>query len=108
MRFLSFFFALYGHAYKYIEVPGLGVESDVQSLAYTTATAMPDTSCICDPPCSLWQCQNLNPLSQARDQTCILMDTSWVLNPLSHSRNSQSEISNASLGPTLSQYQYLE
>ena len=35
-----------------------------------------------------WQCQILNPLSEARDQICILMDTSWVLNLLSHNRNS--------------------
>ena len=26
-----------------------------------------------------------NPLSKARDHTCLLMDTSEVLNPLSHS-----------------------
>ena len=30
----------------------------------------------------------VGPLSEARDQTCILMDTSWVLNPLSHNGNS--------------------
>ena len=34
------------------------------------------------------QCQILNPLGEARDQTCILMDTSQVLNPLSHNGNS--------------------
>ena len=37
---------------------------------------------------SLWQCQIFNPLSEARDQTHILMDTSQVLNPLSHNGNS--------------------
>ena len=31
---------------------------------------------------------SFNPLSKARDWTCFLMDTSWVLNPLSPSRNS--------------------
>ena len=31
----------------------------------------------------------LNPPSEARDRTNILMDTSWVHNPLSHGRNSQ-------------------
>ena len=30
----------------------------------------------------------LNTLSEARDQTCILMDTNWVLNSFSHSGNS--------------------
>ena len=33
----------------------------------------------------LGQCQIINPL---RDQTLILMDTSWVLNPLSQNGNS--------------------
>ena len=32
--------------------------------------------------------QNLNPLSEVRDQTHLLRDTSWVLNPLSHNSNS--------------------
>ena len=30
----------------------------------------------------------LNPLNEARDQTCILMEISWDLNLLSHNRNS--------------------
>ena len=34
------------------------------------------------------QCQTLNPLSKARDRTRVLMDTSRVLNPLSHKRSS--------------------
>ena len=33
---------------------------------------------ICDLHHSSWQCGILNPLSKARDQTCILMDTSWI------------------------------
>ena len=39
-------------------------------------------------PHSSWQRQILNPLSETRDQTCILMDTSAVLNSLSHNANS--------------------
>ena len=31
---------------------------------------------IYDPYDCSWQCQKLNPLSEARDQTCVLMDTS--------------------------------
>ena len=66
------------------------VELELQLLAYTTATAttMPDLSCICDLHCSSGQCWILNALSEARDQTCILMVTSRVLTPLSHNRNS--------------------
>ena len=36
------------------------------------------------------QQQNLKPLSEARDQTCILMDISWLLNQMNHNRNSLS------------------
>ena len=35
------------------------------------------------------QRQILNPLNEASNQTCILMDTSQVLNLLSHNENSQ-------------------
>ena len=42
--------------------------------AYTTATATPDPSCICD-PCHSWgQCHILNSLSKARGQTHILTE----------------------------------
>ena len=44
--------------------------------AYATATAMLDLSHICDLHHSLWQHWILNLLSEARDHTCILMDTS--------------------------------
>ena len=52
-----------------------GVELDLQLQAYITATATPDLSHICILHHSLQQRQILNPLSEARDQTCILMDT---------------------------------
>ena len=35
------------------------------------------------------QSQILSPLSEARDRTHILMDSSWVLNLLSHNRTSK-------------------
>ena len=72
----------------HMEVPWLGVELELQLLAYTTATATPDPSHICVLYHSLQQCQILNPLDKARDRTLILMDTSQVLNPLSHNGNS--------------------
>ena len=50
----------------HIEVPRLGVESELQVPAYTTATATPDPSLICDLHHSSWQCQILNPLSEAK------------------------------------------
>ena len=71
-----------------MRVPRLGVESELQLLAYITATATWDPSHICDLHHSFWQCWTLNSLSKARDQTHILMDTSRVLNPLSHNGNS--------------------
>ena len=56
-----------------MNVPGLGVELELQLPAYATAT--PDPSLICDLHCSLWQHWILNPLSEAKDRACILADT---------------------------------
>ena len=56
-----------------MEVPRLGVKSELQLPAYTTATAMRDPSCIYT--YSSRQCWILNPLSEVRDQTRIL----WIL-----------------------------
>ena len=71
------------------DVPRPGVRSELQLPVYTTATAIRDLSCLCDLHHSSQQRQILNPLSEARDRTPILMDTSYVLNPLSHSGNSR-------------------
>ena len=81
--FWSFFLYL-----QHMEVASLGVELELQLPAYTTATAMRDPSHTCDLHHSLWQCGILNPLGKARDRTCNIVDTSQVLNPLSHNRNS--------------------
>ena len=50
-----------------MEVPRLGVESELQLPAYTTAVAMPDLRWGCDLHHSLWQHWILNPLTEARD-----------------------------------------
>ena len=50
-----------------MEVPRLGVESELQLPAYTTATATPDVSSVCKLHRNLWQHQILNPLIEARD-----------------------------------------
>ena len=61
-----------------MHIPRLGVESELQPLAYTTAMAMPDLRHVCDLHHSSQQPQILNPVSEARDQTHILMDTSRI------------------------------
>ena len=85
----SFFFFLGPHL-QHMEVPRLGVESQLELQAYTTTMSTRDLSLICDLHCSLQQCQILNSLSEADDPTCILMDSSQVLNQLSHNRNTLS------------------
>ena len=67
---IFFFFFLRLHL-QHVEVPGLGVETELQLL-----TQQPQ------------QCYILNPLSRARDRTLIVMDTSRVFNLMSHNGNS--------------------
>jgi len=62
----------------HIEVPRLGVKLKLQLLTYTTATAMWSLSYICKLHHSSQQCRILNPLSKARDWTCILMDAGQI------------------------------
>ena len=72
--FLSFFFSLFlGMHLSQEEVPWLGAELELQ----LSATAMPYPSSNCHLHHSSWQCQILNHLSESRDRTHILMDTSW-------------------------------
>ena len=72
-----------------MEVPRLGVKSELQLPAYTTATATPDPSqAVCDVHHSSQQHWVLNPLSEARDRTHILMDAIRVHYLLSHNGNS--------------------
>ena len=70
-----------------MEVPRPGVRSELKVPAYTIAIAMPDLSLVCNLHHSSWQHQILNPLSEAGDQTCILMDASQIC-LLSHEGNS--------------------
>ena len=60
------------------EVLRLGVESELQLLAYITATTTLDPSHGHDLYCSSQQPQILNPLSKARDRTRILTVPSQV------------------------------
>ena len=61
-----------------MEVPRLGVESELQLQAYARAPAMQDLSYICDLQHSSRQRQILNPLSKARDRTCNLIVPSQI------------------------------
>ena len=61
-----------------MEVPRLGVKSELLLLVYTTTTARPDLSHVCELHNSSQQHQILNPLSKARDLTCVLMDAGQI------------------------------
>ena len=68
-----------------MDVSRLAVESELPLPVYTTATATLDPSGILDLHRSVWL---FNPLMEARDGSRILVDTSRVLNLLSHSGHS--------------------
>ena len=71
-------FSFLGPQPRRIEVSKLGIKSELQLLATTTATATPDPNCVCDIHHSSWQHQILNPLSEARDRTCVFMGASQI------------------------------
>ena len=75
-KFVCFVFL--GRHPWHMEVPRPGVKSELYLPTYTTATAMRDPSCVCHLHHSSWQDQTLNPLSKARDQTFVLMNTSQI------------------------------
>ena len=73
LYFLFFVFCLFRA--KPMAYGGSQARSQIRAAA---ATAMRDPGCIFDLHHSSWQHQILNPLSKARDQTHVLMDTSRV------------------------------
>ena len=73
-----FFFGFLGPHPRHMEVPRLGVQSELQLTAYTIATAARDQSLTCDLHHSSRRPQILNSLSKARDRTHILKDTGQV------------------------------
>ena len=77
----TFFFFVFLWPYPWhMEVPRLGVKSELQLLAYTTATVMWNPSHICNHSTSAWQCQMLNPLSKARDHPSSSWIQIWFVN----------------------------
>ena len=61
-----------------MEVPRLGVESELQVPAYTTATAMQDPSHVYNLHHRSGECRIPDSLIEAKDRTCILMDASEI------------------------------
>ena len=62
-----------------MEVPRLGVELELQLPAYMTATEMWDLSCVCDLHHNSHNAgSQTHWVREARDRTCILMDTRWI------------------------------
>ena len=75
LRNLDLFQIFSGTTYGGSQARGL---IEAAELAYTIATALHDLRRVCDLHHSSWQHWIHSPLSDARDQTCILMDTSQV------------------------------
>ena len=67
------FFVFLGLPLHHMKVARPGVKSELQLLVYTTATAMPDPSHVCNLCHSSRQYWILNPLSKARERTRVLM-----------------------------------
>ena len=80
---IFYFFVFLGPHPWHIEVPRLGAESELQLLAYTTATATPDPNCVCNMHHSSGQHWILNLWSEAR----IKPSSSWILVRLLLSQN---------------------
>ena len=75
---LILFYSILGPHLWHMEVARLGVQSELQLPVYTTVIATQDLNCIWDLRHSPQQCWVLNPLSEARYWTCILMVASQI------------------------------
>ena len=64
---LDGFFGFFFLHLRHMEVPRLGVKSELELPACTTATMKPVLSYVCDLHHSTGQCWILNPLREARD-----------------------------------------
>ena len=82
--FCSVLFFFLGLHLLHMDVPRLGVKSELKELSYAPVTAILDQRCICDLHHSYWQHQILNSPSKARDRIHIVTNTHQLLNLLSH------------------------
>ena len=69
-KYSFFFFCFLVVHLRHMDVHRLAAELELQLPAFATATAMQDPRHVCDLYHCSWQCRVLNPLSEARDQTC--------------------------------------
>ena len=76
--YVCMYFVFFGLHPWHMEAPRLGVQSELLLLAYTTAKPTRDPSLTCSLHHSSWQGQIFNPLSDAKDQTYVLMDTNQI------------------------------
>ena len=76
--FFSFLDPFFMATLQHMQVPRLRVESELQLLAYTTATATPNPNCVYDSHNSSWQQWILHLLSEAGDRTQVPTHTSQV------------------------------
>ena len=67
--YLLIFYLFFAFLNICMDIPRLGVKSELRLLAYTTAATTPDPSRVCHLHHSSWQHQIFNPLGKARDQT---------------------------------------
>ena len=94
MPTLAFFFFFFFSLLAFRAVPTAYGSSQARAQTGAVATGLQrshsqrDPSCVCDLYHSSQQRQILNSLSEARNRTHILMDTSQNHNPLSHKGNS--------------------
>ena len=77
-QYILFLCVFLGPRLQHMGVPRLGVKSDLQLLAYSTATETRDPNYVCDLHHSSWQRRILNPLSKGRDRTRNLMVPSRI------------------------------
>ena len=73
-----FCFCFLGLHLRHTEVLRQGVESELHVQVYTTAIATRNPSPVCNLHHSSQQHQILSPLSEIRNQTRVLMDSSWI------------------------------
>ena len=81
------YFLFYSSAWSIWKFPGQGSNQSC-SCRPTLQTQQCQIQAVSVTKGSLWQCQIPSPLREARDRIQILMDTSQILNQLSHNRNS--------------------